>query len=209
MSNQADETTSQGGFSGARLVVVLLGAVAALVGAVLIGFALFEPESAPCATGDLARNEFVDGAYVPRTESFDSVHDAEAFICHEVPELGAPEWELEEISAERRVSLERLVEGSGVGFVTLGYIETDSEQALVIESAPFFGPSFFESQIPPQRTEETVLIGAIEGTAYHFGINPNQVEVLWHEDTLEHRAVAQLDDGFTLEGLIEVLETLQ
>ena len=46
-------------------------------------------------------------------------------------------------------------------------------------------------------------------TAYYFGINPNQVVVLWQDKTLEHRATVELDDNLTLDDLIQVLDTLK
>ena len=82
-----EESPVTSGISGARVVIAILGALAALVGIVIIGFTVFEPASAPCATGEEAENELVNGQFVPRTELFTSVRDAEAFICHDVPEL--------------------------------------------------------------------------------------------------------------------------
>jgi hypothetical protein len=195
--------------SGARLVLILFGSFVAVVGTILIGFAVFDPHSTPCAKGDLAENQVVDGHYVTRTETFGSVSDAEAFICHDVPELHADGWTLQTITAERSVSLDRMVDGVGVGFVTLGYVETATGRTLTIDSAPFLGTSYFASLIPEQHTEEPVEIKGAGATAYRFGINPNQVEVLWHAKTLEHRAVTQLESDFTLTDVLGLLETLK
>jgi hypothetical protein len=190
-------------------VIAILGSLAVLVGVVLLGFALFEPEGAPCASGDDADNPFVNGRYEPRNELFTTVQDAEAFICHSVPELGAEGWALERIAAERTVPIEFLVEGEGLGVVTLGYLEDASGRPLTIDATPNFGQSYFASGIPPQRTEAPVTIRDLPGTAYGFGINPDFVTVIWVDDTLEHRATAQLTPDFELAKLVEVLQTLK
>ena len=198
-----------GTISGARLVVLILGALAMLFGVVLLAFAVFEPESAPCASGELATNRLVDGRFETRMEEFETVEEAEAFICHGVPELHAEGWSLETISAERTVPIEFLVEGQGIGVVRLGYVEDAGGRPLTIEAAPLFGASYFESQVPPQRTEEAVEVDGNPGTAYGFGINPDFISVIWTDDTLEHRAAVQLTPEFALDDLMSVLGTLE
>jgi len=195
--------------SGARLVILILGALAALVGVVLLAFVLFEPEAAPCAGGNLATNPFVDGRYEPRNETFETVEEAEAFICHDVPELVAAGWTLERIAAERTVPIEFLVEGQGIGIVTLGYREDATGRFLTLDAAPFSGQSYFESQIPPQHTAAGAQVQGQPATFYGFGINPDFVTLIWFEGTLEHRATAQLDAGLTREGLLGVVNTLE
>jgi hypothetical protein len=195
--------------SGAKLVIIILGSLVALVGAVLIAFTVFEPEGAPCASGELATNRFVDGRYEPRSEVFETVEEAEAFICHGVPEIKADGWTLQRIAAERSVPIEFLVEGEGLGVVTLTYVEDATERPLTLDAAPFFGPTYFESQIPPDRTEEQVTVSGRQGRAYGFGINPDFVTVIWVDETLEHRASAQLSPGFGVGDLIGVLETAE
>ena len=210
MQPPAQDGATSGGISGARVVIAIIGSLAVLVGVVLIAFTVFEPEGAPCASGELATNfRLVDGRYETRMELFDSVEEAEAFICHGVPELQAEGWSLERISAERTVPIEFLVEGNGLGIVSLGYLEDASGRPLTIDAAPFFSASYFESRIPPQRAEEPVQVQGISGTVYGFGINPDFVTVVWVDDTLEHRASVQLTPDFTLGDLLEVLETLK
>ena len=125
-----------------------------------------------------------------------------------VVELHAEGWALERIEAVRTLPLEFLVEGDGLGLVTLGYLADASGAPLTIDAAPFFGLSYFESLIPEQHTEEAVEVKGKDATVYRYGINPDQVEVLWRDETLEHRATAQLTESFTLEDLLEVLDTL-
>jgi hypothetical protein len=209
VQSPAPEERPPGTIDGARLVLAILGSLVVLVAVVLIGFALFEPEGAPCASGELATNPFVNGRYEPRTELFGSVEEAEAFICHDVPEVQAEGWALERISAERTLPLEFLVEGDGLGVVTLGYLEDASGRPLTVDAAPFFGLSYFESQIPPDRTEEPVQVQGLSGTAYGFGINPDFVTVIWLDRTLEHRATVQLTPDFELQDLLEVLDSLK
>ena len=209
MQTISQDAGTPGRISGAKVVIAILGALVAVVGIVLLGFALFEPEGAPCATGEAAENPFVNGRYEKRNELFTTVNDAEAFICHSVPELAAEGWALERIAAERTVPIEFLVEGDGLGVVTLGYLEDASGRPLTVDATPNFGQSYFASRIPPQRTEEPVLIRGLSGTAYGFGINPDFVTVIWVDDTLEHRATAQLTPDFELAQLIDVLQTLR
>jgi hypothetical protein len=195
--------------NGAKVVVLLLGSIAVIVGLVLIGFTVFEPEAAPCADGDLARNPLVDGRYQARTEKFATVEEAEAFICHDVPELHAEGRMLERIEAMRTVPIEFLVEGDGIGVVTLEYESEAGGSTLTLDAAPFFGLSYFRSLIAEQHTEEDVQVQGQDATAYRYGINPDQVEVVWVDETLEHRAIAQLDANFTLQDMLELLETLE
>ena len=191
------------------MVIAIFGALAIVVGLIVIAFTVFEPEGAPCASGEAAQNPLVNGRYETRTELYTEVEDAEAFICHDVPELTAEGWALERIQAERSVPLEFLVEGEGLGIVTLGYLEDASGRPLTIDAAPFFGPSYFESLIPPQHTADDVLVQGVPATVYRYGINPDQVKVIWHDDTLEHRATVMLDANFTQDDLLQVLQTLE
>ena len=210
MQNATRDGHTPGAVSGARLVIVILGAVAALVGVVIVAFALFEPEGAPCASGELASNpRLVDGRYEPRTESFETVEEAEAFICHDVPELHAEGWTLDHIAGERTVPIELLVEGRGIGYVSLGYLEDASGRPLTLDAAPLFGVSYFESNIPSDAIREPIAVTGRPGTAYRFGINPFFVTVIWFDSTLEHRASVQLTPDFELEDLLEVLNTLE
>lgn len=209
MATPAPDDKTAEGMSGAHVVLAILGALAVVVGIVLIAFTAFEPESAPCASGDMATNPLSGGVYQSRTELFTNVRDAEAFICRGVPELGASGWSLERIEATRSVPIEFLVEGDGIGYVTLGYLEEASGRALTIDSAPFFSRPYFVTQMPEQRTEEPVRVRGIDGVAYRYGINPDQVDVQWREGTLEHRATVMLGAGMTLDDLIEVLNTLR
>ena len=209
VSNAAPEQEGAGGISGARVVLAILGSLALVVGLVIIAFTVFEPEGAPCADGELATNRLVDGRYERRTEQFETVAEAEAFICHSVAELQADGWTLHSITAERTVPIEFLVEGEGIGVVSLMYVEDATQRELSLDAAPFFGVSYFESQVPPQRTEEPVTIAGRPGTAYRFGINPDFVMVIWVDETLEHQAVTQTSGEFALGELVEVLETAE
>ena len=195
--------------SGARLVTLILGSLAAVIVVVLIGYTVFNPEASPCASGAMATNELANDEYVPRTEIFNNVQDAEAFICHDVPQLHADGWALERIEAYRSRPIEFLVEGEAVGFVTLGYLQDSSGTPLTIQAAPYFGPSYFEAQIPPDHTQEPVKVNGLPATVYRYGINPNQVDVLWQDKTLEHRATVELDANLTLDDLIRLLDTLK
>ena len=188
---------------------MLLGSIAVLAGMVVLAFVVFEPEAAPCASGEMATNPLVDGRYQTRTELFDDVEEAEAFICHSVPEIQAEGWALERIEAMRTVPLEFLVEGDGIGVVTLGYLSDASGQPLTLDAAPFFGRSYFETLVPEQHTTEEVRVKGREATVYRYGVNPDQVEVLWQDETLEHRATIQLHERLDLEDVLQVLETLE
>jgi hypothetical protein len=205
----AQDDATGGGIKGGTLVLIFLGALVAVIGFVLIGFAAFDPEAAPCASGDMATNVLAGDEYQTRTEIFNNVTDAEAFICHDVPQLHADGWALERIEALRSRPLEFLVEGDALGVVTLGYLNDASGTPLTLQAAPFFGPSYFESQIPPEHTQESVKVKGIDATIYRYGINPNQVDVLWSDKTLEHRVTVELDDNLTQDDLLKVLDTLK
>lgn len=187
--------------SGRTVVILILGALGTIIAVVLAGFLFFEPEKAPCATGEAADNEFVNGAYVPRQETFDNVEDAEAFICHDVPEIHDDEWELETISAERSHALAQTVDGNGTASVTLTYRNEALDRTLTLEASPFR----FEGGIPSPSTQEPVKFGDYTGTLVRGGINPNLATVLWTDKNLNVRATARIDASFTEEALLQVL----
>jgi hypothetical protein len=151
----------------------------------------------------MAENEFINGVYTPRQETFDNVDDAEAFICHSVPQLHADGWKLETISAERSHALAQTVDGNGTASVTLQYENDDLDRTLILDSTPFFT----EGGIPQAFTEKDVTFGEHRGKLIRGGINPNMATVIWTDDGLQVRAVVPTDDRFTEERLLEVLAT--
>jgi len=189
--------------SGRGVVLVILGAVAGIMAIVVAGFILFEPERSPCATGEMAENEFINGVYTPRQETFDNVEDAEAFICHSVPELHADGWDLEVIQAERSHALAQTVDGNGTASVTLQYQNNDLDRFLILDSTPFFT----EGGIPQPFTEKDVTFGDHRGKLIRGGINPNMATVIWTDNGLQVRAVVATNDAFTEDDLLQVLAT--
>ena len=189
--------------SGRTVVLAILAALLAVVGIVVAGFLLFEPEKAPCATGEAAENEFIDGAYVPRQETFESVEDAEAFICHDVPILHTEGWELETISAERSHELSQTVDGNGYAGVTLTYENAALGKTLVLDATPFQ----FREDIPQPSTEKEVRFGEYRGRLIRGGINPSSALLFWTVGNLQMRATTQTDTSFTEQELLEVLAT--
>ena len=189
--------------SGRGVVLVILGAVAGIMAIVVAGFIFFEPEKSPCATGEMAENEFINGVYTPRQETFDNVEDAEAFTCHRVPELHADGWDLEAISAARSHALAQTVDGNGTASVTLQYQNDHLERTLILDSTPFFT----EGGIPQPFTQKDVTFGDHRGKLIRGGINPNMATVTWIDDGLQVRAVGPTDDAFTEDELLQVLAT--
>jgi hypothetical protein len=189
--------------SGRGVVLLILAALFVVVAIVIAGFVLFEPASAPCATGEAADNEFVNGAYVPRQETFDNVEDAEAFICHDVPELHADGWELETISAERSHALAQTVDGNGTAIVTLAYRNETLARILVLAASPFIT----EGSYPEPHTEEDVAFGDYRGKLIRGGINPNVALVAWTDENLWLVAAVTTDAAFDEDALLEVLST--
>lgn len=189
--------------SGRTVVLVILAAVAAVTAIVVGGFVFFEPEKQPCATGDMAENEFINGVYTPREETFDNVEDAEAFICHSVPELHAEGWDLELITAERSHALSQTIDGNGTASVTLFYEHDALDRTLILISTPLFT----EGGIPQPFTEREVTFGDHRGKLIRGGINPNIATVIWTKDNLQTFAIVPTDDAFTEEQLLEVLAT--
>ena len=189
--------------TGRGVVLVILAAAASIMAIIVAGFIFFEPESQPCATGAMAENEFINGVYTPRQETFDNVRDAEAFICHSVPQLHADGWDLELINAERSHALAQTVDGNGTANVTLYYENDDLDRTLILISTPFFT----EGGIPQPFTERDVTFGEYRGKLIRGGINPAVATVIWTDDTLQTFAVVPTDDAFTEDDLLEVLAT--
>jgi hypothetical protein len=66
-----------------------------------------------CVTGDAAVNpKGVNGGDAPRQEFFDSVAEAEAFLCVDLPEITAPGWRARDANALRSHSLDNFESGA-------------------------------------------------------------------------------------------------
>jgi hypothetical protein len=188
---------------GSRVILAIAAGIVAVVALIAAGFLLLEPDAAPCASGELADNDIVDGAYQNRIESFDSVSDAESFICHDVPELHADGWALDEITAERSLPLDNIVDGDGFAAVHLTYRNDELNRILQFDATPFE----FTDPLPSPSTEKDVKIDGRDGRLIRGGINPNAALVLWTWNKVRLRASTQTDAAFPEEDLLRVLGT--
>jgi hypothetical protein len=188
---------------GSRIILAIAAGVLTVVALIAAGFLLFEPDAAPCASGELSDNDIVDGAYENRVETFDSVVDAESFICHDVPELHAEGWALDEITAERNLPLDNIVDGDGFAAVHLTYRNQELNRTLQFDATPFE----FTDALPSPSTDEPVKIDGRDGRLVRGGINPNAALVLWTRNKVRLRASTQTDNAFTKDELLQVLGT--
>jgi hypothetical protein len=187
--------------SGAKVVIAIFGAVLAIAVLAVAGFLLTEDDKLLCAEGELQDNQ-VDAAgnFIPRTETFATIEEAEAFVCKHIPrprETG--DLSLNDISVTRTSNLGGLIEGTG-GF-TLDLTYQDGSGDLLFEA---FSPPF----LAPENEEdfEPIRIGDDAGQLIQAGTDTT---ITWERELFAYRATAALTDDFSLDDLIAILESVR
>ena len=142
--------------------------------------------------------------FVPVNDSFDSVDEAEAFICHEIAyPRQAPGWMIENISASR--SGPAALVGRGVGFasVTLDYMLLNRPGAdLRVEVSPF-------------RIDDVTYgiidhVDIMDSEAKLIqGLDDNHFILQWQANGYSFYVEAHLADGFDLHDLFTVLNSIR
>jgi len=118
------------------LFVAPLMVLAALAAHLLGGDQEARVAGVDCVTGEAAENPVgVSGQEVPRQEFFETVAEAEAFLCVDLPEIHAPGWRARGANALRSHSLDAFEPGTFVsgekGFKYAEVYYEDQDQRLL------------------------------------------------------------------------------
>jgi hypothetical protein len=187
--------------SGAKVVVAMFGAVGAIALLAVIAFLLMDDQAVRCVEGELQDNAVrADGSVIPRVETFESLEEAEAFICRRIPhprETG--DFTLSAVRVARERNLGDTIEGEGSADVELDY-------AALPDGATFnFGVSF-----PPEPVEgdpaDHIEIGGSEAVLKQ---NEDLASVQWNRDGWTIYVPAQLTANFEAADLMEILESVR
>jgi hypothetical protein len=141
----------------------------------------------------------------PINSSFESIDEAEVFICHKVvyPRL-ATGWILEHISASRAGPAAYVGRGIGFASVTLDYGRLSRSSAdLRIEVSPF--------HIDPVSygvVDRIDIMGA-KANLIQATNDPNLVILQWEARGFSFYVEARLQDGFELDELYAILNSIR
>ncbi len=142
--------------------------------------------------------------YVPTNDTFNSIAEAEDFICHDVAyPRSTPGWMVENISASR--SGPAALVGRGIGFasVTLDYTLLNEEDAdMRIEVSPFV--------IDPVTYGIVDHVQIMDSQAKLIqGLDESHYIMQWQADGFSFYVEANLTDDFDLTQLYEILNSIR
>ena len=173
-----------------------------IAGAVMAGFLFFSPDVQACANGADAKNpESQPGVTLPVERQFETIAQAERFICHSIAYPRDESATLEGVTAFRSGSLQQVVEGDATAEVRLQYRIAPSGRLLQLNVSP---QDLGAPRASPQS--QTLRVQGQEALLTPGGPSLDYVQVDWRKDGLSFHAQAQLSDGFTLEMLLVALE---
>jgi hypothetical protein len=168
--------------------VVLVGA------AIMLGFLFLTPEAQACANGPDAHNPtVVPGVYQPTERQFETIAEAERWICHSVAYPRSDAVKLERVSAFRSGSLQQVVEGDAYAEVRLSFRHA-SGGAIDLTVAPFKGKGDLEARGRPASSARPS--GAGFGDA-------------WQADGLDFQMRAERAAGFTQADFDAIKESIR
>lgn len=179
---------------------ILASAVVALVTILLSTAGSAEHVGACGVAGESPTRE----GFIPVNSSFDSIAEAEAFICHDVVHpRSTPGWVMEHISASRSGPAAYVGRGLGFASVTLDYQQLNSPAAdLRIEVSPYH-----IDPIGVGTADEVEIMGTQASLIQ--GLNPNHYVMQWEADGYSFYVEARLTDGFGLPELYRVLNSIR
>jgi hypothetical protein len=191
---------------GALVVVSIFAGVAAISLLAVLGFWLTGGrDNLRCDEGEASVNPTAEsGAVQPLSRSFQTIKDAEAFICHRVARAeDASGWTLTEIFANRDRGLNDVVEGTGYAEVHLRYKHDSSGAMATLIVTPFTLP-----RLANEGTMQAMIeVGGRPASLYFDSIGNNIV--VWHQEDLDIQASVRLLEGLTLQEFLEFLASVR
>jgi hypothetical protein len=183
------------------LNTILAAVIVALVTVVFTSGGNSTPAALAC--GDpIAPAE--DAAFVPTSQSFDTVEEAEAFICHQVAyPHSTPGWTYELISASRSGPAAYVGRGIGFASITLDYMQPNNPAAdMRVEISPY--------QIAPVTygiVDQVELMGSQANLIQ--GNQPDYYILQWEAKGFSFYVETHLTDDFRLPDLYDVLNSIR
>jgi hypothetical protein len=187
--------------SGARVVIAMFGAVAALTVLVVAAFLLTDEPAVRCVEGELQDNAArPDGTVLPRVETFATLGEAESFICRRIPHpRSTGDLTLTQVRVARERNLGETIEGKGGASMELEYWLDDVSRLRLLVTFPPEGESGVEGPPPEEitiRGEPALLQGVDSGTY-----------VLWAREGFSFFAAAA--PGVERSALLQMLESVR
>jgi hypothetical protein len=196
-----------------KLICLLsFNAIAAAIIVALVTILLTSAEAGPSAlqVACLEDNDTsaTGAGQLAGDRGFETIEEAEAFICHRIAYPRDPKgWLMEDISAVRRASTREIAQGYGFASVTLNYRlakgNTELRNAdLRIEVSPFaIDPVTFGI------VDQVKIMGAKADLIR--GKDANHVILQWRSSGYSFYTEARLTDDFSLTDLLAVLNTIE
>jgi hypothetical protein len=196
--------------SGAKVVLALFGAVLAIALIVVAAFLLTDEAKLLCVEGELQDNQIdAQGQFIPRTETFATIEEAEAFVCKHLPRPRDTEGlALKEISVTRTSNLGGLIEGGGAFSLRLGYSADADGPAPEFGTWDLVFEAFFPPAFAPDEEADGSLI-QIDGREERLSQADSGTTIAWEQSLYAYRATASLTDDFDLDRLVAVLESVR
>jgi hypothetical protein len=193
--------------SGAKVIVLLLGAVGAVALFAVVAFLLTDERGVRCVEGELQDNVIApDGTIYPRIESFATLAEAEAFVCRRLPRprrLDGLELSLVRVARER--NLGDTIEGEGGVFM-------EYEYGLAAEPATLrLGVNFPPPNTLPEGSGEALSVRGEEGRIAEGSLQDgvDTAFVVWIKDGFYFNAHARYSPDFDREALLRILESVR
>jgi hypothetical protein len=143
-------------------------------------------------------------SYLPVNDSFETIIEAETFICHEVAyPRSTPGWAMEHISASRSGPAADVGRGLGFASVTFDYLRPDNRAAdLRVEVSPY--------HIDPVAYGIIDQVKIMGSKANLIQGNDKSLFILqWEADGYSFYAEARVTDDFGLPDLYNVLNSIE
>jgi hypothetical protein len=193
--------------SGAKVIVLLLGAVGAVALFAVVAFLLTDEPGVRCVEGELQDNRVApDGTIYPRIESFASLAEAEAFVCRRLPRPRRLDGlELTVVRVARERNLGDTIEGEGGVFM-------EYEYALAAEPAALrLGVNFPPPGALPEGSGEALSVQGKDGriAESHRQDGADTAFVVWIKDGFYFNAHALYSPDFDRDALLRVLESVR
>ena len=193
---QSDEPSQpERGIRGPLVILAIFGTVA-LVTIIAVGsFFLTRTPNLQCDAGEASLNPTAtSGQVLPLTKTFNSIQEAESFICHKIAyPRDTQGLQLQSISGRRDSNLGDVVDGTADAIVTLEYSGIDEQ--ITFEVSPF------PIDAPAGESPQPILVAGKSGQIYE---TPGTQTVSWSAGLLFFQAKAM---GLDRQMLLEILDS--
>ncbi len=191
--------------SGAKVVLAMVGGALAVALIAVAAFLLTDEPKLLCVEGELQDNQIdPNGRFLPRTETFATVGEAESFVCRLIPHpRNTAGLTLNKVEVFRTTNLGKLIEGEGRAIVTFRYSrEINSDPSFTLEvSFPSLGAPELEGSSPEPATvagQEASLVRTAGATF-----------VYWTDTEIDFAGSSEQNDAASLDQLLNLLNSIR